>query len=264
MASRIGSFAWSEQTQGLLGRGEKLQVLAMLARSQAEQLFSRAALALGIGSHRLARVDMRRVALPDSAAARAAAREAETTYPPALLLHCLRSYAFGVLLGQFHGLRPDREKLYIASLFHDFGLVADQNSACRHCAFEVVGARRAYQFGADQGWTEAERRALYEAISRHINPHEPLPRSEPEAALLQRGATMDVIGSDRHRIPAEALRRVHADYPREGFREAILATMQDTLHPDSSRAGLLLSCGFVGMAARNPLDALPAAERARS
>ncbi|MFB6259537.1 MAG: HD domain-containing protein, partial [Thiohalorhabdaceae bacterium] len=161
------------------------------------------------------------------------------------------------------GLEPDREKLYIAALFHDCGLVPEQDTACRRCAFEVVGARRAYQFSADQGWTEAERRALYETISRHINPHEPLSRSEPEAALLQRGATMDVIGSDWHRIPAGALRRVLADYPREGFGEAIRATMRHDRHPASSRAGLLLSCGFVGMAARNPLDALPAPERAR-
>ncbi|MFB6259538.1 MAG: hypothetical protein ABEJ96_11800, partial [Thiohalorhabdaceae bacterium] len=86
MASRIGSFAWSEQTQGLLSHGEKLQVLGMLARSQAAQLFSRATLALGIGSYRLARVDARQVTPPGSAAARAAARETEGMYPPELLL----------------------------------------------------------------------------------------------------------------------------------------------------------------------------------
>ncbi|WP_435103514.1 hypothetical protein [Arhodomonas sp. AD133] len=81
-----------------------------------------------------------------------------------------------------------------------------------------------------------------------------------EAALLARGATLDVIGSDLHRLPRIVVGEVLARHPRDGFAEEIAATMQ-WLHGRRTRAHLLRRFGFQGMAKRHPLDTSPGTPR---
>jgi hypothetical protein len=159
-----------------------------------------------------------------------------------------------MLLAQFHGVSPDAERLYLGCLFHDYGLAHRHAHESEHCGFELVGARHAHLFGKKHGWDETRCRALYESISLHLNPYLSFSDQEVEAVLLQRGATLDVIGAERRLIPSRELGRVHARYPRLGFREAILATMTDIRHPANSRAGFLFTCGFAKLAGGNPLD----------
>lgn len=38
--------------------------------------------------------------------------------------HCLRTYAWGMILGAHDGLRPDAELLFVAALLHDLALTS--------------------------------------------------------------------------------------------------------------------------------------------
>ncbi|MDD3518084.1 MAG: HD domain-containing protein [Chromatiales bacterium] len=254
MTSRIGSYDWSESTNGLLSRRDKARVFGMLLRSQLAQRWTRILRSAGAYERRLARVDLDHVAVPDSAIVREAERVAERLYSRDLYAHCQRTFAFGMLLGQFHRAHPDPERLYLGCLFHDFGLTRAHAAESECCGFELVGARQARHFAHEHGWSERHCRSLYESISLHLNPWLSMSAHEAEAALLQRGAMLDVIGADRHLIPLRELDRVQARHPRDGFRAAILASMTDIRHPPDSRAGFLFRCGFACLAGNNPLD----------
>lgn len=254
MEKKIGSYGWSESTDGLLSKSEKARLMTGLLRSQLHQVLGRCLKAAGFYHNRLARMDAARIPHPDSAIVREVEVEALSLYSPELWRHCQRSYAFGMLLAQFHGVRPDAERLYLGSLFHDYGLTPTHAGRSEQCGFELVGARCAHDFVARHGWEQTASRALYESISLHLNPWLSFQQNEIEAVLLQRGATLDVIGNDAHLIPGHELEQVHARHPRHGFREAIIDTMHTISHPSDSRAGFLFSCGFVRLADNNILD----------
>ncbi|MGL5939068.1 MAG: hypothetical protein ACRC2S_01570 [Waterburya sp.] len=74
-----------------------------------------------------------------------------------------------------------------------------------------------------------------------------------EAKLLKDGATMDVIGLRAHCLPSSAIQAVHNQFPRAGFREEILASINNVPHAPDSRPQFL-SRGFGILAAKNPLD----------
>jgi hypothetical protein len=256
MAEMIGSYPWSEKTNGLLSRRDKAAMFTMLVRAQVRELLGRVAAVSGSHRRKRAGLSLDNVVVPDTAMVREAEHEARQLYSQALWSHCQRTYAFAMLLGQFHGIRPDNERLYLGCLFHDYGLTTAHASASENGGFELVGARCAHGFAHAHDCGREESVALYESISLHLNPYLSFNANEPEAVLLQRGATLDVIGSDRHLIPQQELVRVHRRHPREGFREAILATMRDIRHPPDSRAGFLFGCGFAAMAGENPLDGI--------
>ncbi|MDN3519127.1 HD domain-containing protein [Aquisalimonas lutea] len=250
----MGSLEWGERTHGILSRPEQMRLVAGLVRAQVTEKLSRLIARFGVHDRRIDRVDLDAVTIPDSAAANAAMDLVHRHHSDALRLHCLRTYYFAAVWSQFHGLRVDTEALYVASLLHDLGLAdgfRDQ-SAC--CGFAVVGARSARQFAADQGWEERRRRLVYEAISYHLNPYLSLSRHDPEAACLQRGAHLDVIGTGAHLLPRGILDAVHDLCPRAGFRDEILETMSAMQHAPGSRASVLVNLGFLKMAAQNPLD----------
>jgi len=252
----IGSYRWSEKTNGLLSRSDKAAMFTMLVNAQVRELIGRVAAVTGSYRRKMAGVSLDRVVVPDTPMVREAEHEARELYSQELWNHCQRTFAFAMLLGQFHGIRPDTERLYLGCLFHDYGLTKAHASTSEHCGFELVGARCAHGFANAHGSGREESVALYESISLHLNPYLSFNANEAEAVLLQRGATLDVIGNDRHLIPQQELVRVHRRHSREGFREAILATMRDIRHPPDSRAGFLFGCGFAVMAGKNPLDGM--------
>jgi hypothetical protein len=94
---------------------------------------------------------------------------------------------------------------------------------------------------------------LYEAISLHLNPVVDPIVDGVEAKLLKDGATMDVIGVRSHCLPSSAIQKIQAHFPRSGFREEILMTINDVPHVRDSRPHFL-GRGFGIFAARNPLD----------
>ncbi|MDC8804063.1 HD domain-containing protein [Halomonas pacifica] len=252
--AKLGSMEWGERSDGILSPTERMQMLAGIVRAQLGETLSRLARQLGGYRRQRLRIDPQRIPVPASAVTRLADELASQHYSEPLRLHCLRTYFFGQLWAQFHGLGIDAETLYVASLLHDLGLTPGfhQQTAC--CGFAIVGARTARQVVAERQWPPERQRAVYEAISYHLNPYLSLAHHEPEAACLQRGAHLDVIGAGHHLLPDTAIAHIHGAYPRTGFREAILASLSDVEHARGSQASVLASFGFARLASRNPLD----------
>lgn len=252
--AKLGSMAWGEKSDGILSSTDRMKMLAGLVRAQLGETLSRLALNLGAYQQQRRRIAPDRVVVPESSITRMADELAAQHYSEPLRLHCLRTFFFGQLWAQFHGLRIDAETLYVASLLHDLGLTGHfhQQTAC--CGFAIVGARSARDLAASQQWPLERQRAVYEAISYHLNPYLSLAHHEPEAVCLQRAAHLDVIGAGHHLLPDSAITKVHADYPRTGFREEILASMTEVVHAPGSHAAVLSSLGFTRLANRNPLD----------
>ncbi|WP_193085986.1 HD domain-containing protein [Halomonas sp. FME65] len=228
--AKLGSMAWGEKSDGILSSTDRMKMLAGLVRAQLGETLSRLALNLGAYQQQRRRIAPDRVVVPESSITRMADELAAQHYSEPLRLHCLRTFFFGQLWAQFHGLRIDAETLYVASLLHDLGLTGHfhQQTAC--CGFAIVGARSARDLAASQQWPPERQRAVYEAISYHLNPYLSLAHHEPEAVCLQRAAHLDVIGAGHHLLPDSAITKVHADYPRTGFREEILASMTEVVH----------------------------------
>jgi len=226
----------------------------MLFQAQLRDLLERSLPRLTRVERVLGRVDLEEVTIPDSNVVRDAERHAAESYSPPLLLHCYRTYFWGALLGQGDGLLSfDPELLFVASILHDLG-ISEHNLPRTHVyCFATTGAREAAELVRAGGWDEERATRTYEAISLHLNPLIDASVQGAEARLVGDGATMDVLGSRHHRVPVEAIRRVHARHPRNGFREDILRSV-DAPHATDSRPDFLSKLGFGFFADRNPLD----------
>ena len=153
------------------------------------------------------------ITLPDSAVATAATRLAQEASPVFLFNHCLRTYLLGSLAGQRTGMTVDPELLYLAAILHDLGLTPQFEGPER---FEVDGADAARHFCLTQAVAPAHADVVWDAIALHATPGIAA-RKSPEAALVQLGAGMDVLGLGRELIEPAALQQVMAAVPRHRF-----------------------------------------------
>jgi hypothetical protein len=192
---------------------------------------------------------------PDSAIARAAEDRARELSSPALYAHCLRTWAFASMFAQRDRIKHDTELLYLACVLHDLGLTdthigRDARASC----FAVEGGRAAATLMHEHGASEQRARAVAQAIMLHLNVSVP-ERLGPEAHLLSKGVSLDVVGRRLHQIPAPATARAAARWPREGFASELASatTKQAHMRP-GSRSGLLHKLGFVKLIDGNPLE----------
>ena len=164
---------------------------------------------------------------PDSKLARDAAqviRDAESDF---LFQHSMRVYHWAVLAGKRKGLTFDPELLYVAAMFHDYGLTAGCGES--HLRYDVDGANAARDFLRSHGISEADGQRVWLAIALHttngISPH-----MEPTAALLAEAANMDLVGAGFDEFTAAQRRVVEAAYPRPPqFAEGLLQALYDSL-----------------------------------
>ncbi|MGF7080946.1 hypothetical protein [Mucilaginibacter sp. UYCu711] len=119
---KVGTYAWANNTDTSLNFKEKALLLGQLVASQLLDILNQGANRSGINNNKLARVDYRKISIPDSAIAKSALEQARSMYSKPLLNHCIRTYLWGELLSQYHGQSPDSEFLYVAGLLHDSGL----------------------------------------------------------------------------------------------------------------------------------------------
>src|SRR5262249_23902957 len=82
--------------------------------------------------------------IPDSSLAKEAADILRKYSTDLLINHSIRVYLFAAEQGRQQKLRFDSELLYVASAFHDFGLIKKFSS--QNERFEVDGANAARQF----------------------------------------------------------------------------------------------------------------------
>lgn len=174
---------------------------------------------------------------PDSDVAAAAAALAAEVSPDFMLNHVHRTYWYGRSLVR---TEIDVEAAYVASMLHDLGLT---DAFRGEASFEVVTADHAAHFLEERGW-DAERIALVtRAITRHTNI---TPNEDPVELVVQGGAAFDVIGFPPDSIPADVVDAVEAAFPRNGFKQNMLAAFRDEIasQPDGAFAQLEANLSF--------------------
>jgi HD domain len=157
--------------------------------------------------------------IPDSSLAKEATdllREYSTNL---LINHSIRVYLFAAEQGRQQKLRFDPELLYVASAFHDFGLIKKFSS--QNERFEVDGANAARQFLTAHNVPEEQVQTVWEAIALHTTPGV-TQYMRPEVALLHSGVGLDVLGKGFDQFPSELRDEIVARYPRKNFKESFL------------------------------------------
>ncbi len=243
----MGTLDWARRTSGRLGRADRLRLFAQAALARLEGVLRRR----GLPSPA---VDLEAIRVPDSTLCRDAESHAAAVCGDWLLNHCLRTYAWGCLLGAAERRTFDAEILFVAAVLHDLGLAgaAAAAEAPPVDCFAVEGAFAAEAFLAARGVAGDRNRRVAEAISLHMNVRVGA-GAGVEAHLLHEGAAMDVIGARLEEIPGGARDAVLSRHPRLEMKHDIAAAMdgQSARRP-RSRAAFLRRLGFVTMIRRAP------------
>jgi hypothetical protein len=172
-------------------------------------------------------IEVAGVKIPDSHLARDAAKLIRDAEGELLFEHSTRVYYWAALAGNRRNLSYDPELLYVAAMFHDFGVTsAYEQSQLR---FEVDGANAAQNFLRSRGVSQADSHTIWLAIALHttngISPH-----MFPIAALLAEGANMDLVGAGIDNFTSAQLDAVEMAHPRPPeFSERFMQILYDSL-----------------------------------
>jgi len=158
---------------------------------------------------------------PDTSICIAAMELARDHSPAYLFNHVMRSYAFGQAVGTTQNAVYDPEVLFIGSVLHDLGLV---DHFVREDRFEIDGADAAAEFLSRHGYPDKKIALIWDAIALHTTLAVPQ-RKEPEIALVQLGAGIDIGAVPRALISTDMVEMILAEYPRLGFKLAFLEAM---------------------------------------
>jgi HD superfamily phosphodiesterase len=167
------------------------------------------------------------IRIPDTKLARDAAQFIRQPEGELLFQHSTRVYYWAALAAKRKGLTYDPELLYVAAMFHDFGLTAAYGGS--HLRYEVDGANAARDFLRSQGASEADSELVWLAIALHttngISPH-----LFPIAALVAEGANMDLVGAGYDDFTAAQRNAVEAAHPRpQQFADDFMQALYDSL-----------------------------------
>lgn len=175
-------------------------------------------------------------ALPATPLALLAHERARAVVPPLIFAHSVRCYLLGRAYAQARRIELDDEGLYLAALFHDFGLVPGRST--RELPFPRSSGRDLDAFLSEQGWERGRIEPLREAIELHMSL---LPRWSrgTTVGLLQVGAWMDVMRFRRLGV-RHAARAIEAVHPRAGLDWRFPAILLGRVGPLRSVA---LFCG---------------------
>jgi HD superfamily phosphodiesterase len=165
--------------------------------------------------------------VPDTQLARDAAQVVRAAEGELVYQHSMRVYYWALMAGQRKGLAVDPELLYVAALFHDYGLTPRYGES--HLRYEVDGANAAREFLKSHGRSEADGQKVWLAIALHTT--NGISRNlEPLAQLLAEGANMDLVGAGFGDFTAAQRGAVEAAYPRSPqFAEDFMQALYDSL-----------------------------------
>ncbi|MEE3715722.1 HD domain-containing protein [Tumidithrix elongata RA019] len=158
------------------------------------------------------------ISIPDSVLAQRATRLVQEASPQFLYHHCLRTFVFADLIGQQQEMKYDRELLYLSAIMHDLGLTERFDGQQR---YEVDGADAAKSFLIENHISDEKAELVWDAIALHTSVGI-ASRKQPEVALVQVGASMDVGGFRLQDLPRETVEKVLATYPRLNCGQALL------------------------------------------
>lgn len=224
-------------------------MLYRFSRLQMSSLWRRTGRALGV--RRPVPLTLDELQVPDSALATKATELARGCESETLFNHSVRTYLFGLAVGNHLNLRVDRELVYLAAILHDIGLTSEYDT---DGPFELNSARAAHEFLLAEN-TPAERADMvHEAIALHTSSGVADSR-EPEIALVHFGAGFDVVGLRRADVAKETRTTVLGAWPRIKFKEEFGRLMKDqaTRKPDCHVARQY-KMGFKQMIARAPFS----------
>lgn len=178
---------------------------------------------------------------PDTAVCIAAMELARDHSPPFLFNHVMRTFAFGREAGSMQGAQYDEEMVFLGSMLHDLGLV---DTFMREDRFEIDGADAAADFLSRQGYSDKKVAVIWDAIALHTTLGVPQ-RKQPEIALLQLGAGIDVGAIPRSLITPESVEIILSEFPRLGFKQAFLEAMGQVIRR-KPMTGVINLMGDVG------------------
>jgi hypothetical protein len=165
------------------------------------------------------------ISIPDSDLAQKATRLVQEVSPQFLYHHCVRTFVFADLIGQRQEMVYDRELLYISAVMHDLGLTERFDGQQR---FEVDGADAAKAFLLENQISEQKAELVWDAIALHTSIGIAA-RKQPEIALVQVGASMDVGGFRLQELSRETVEKILAAYPRLNCGAALLQLIMDQI-----------------------------------
>jgi hypothetical protein len=155
------------------------------------------------------------VTIPDTALCKAAVDLLESSSPPFLCTHCLRTYIFGSLAVRTIGRSvADEEAAFCAAALHDLGLAPAYR---RDNRFEVDGADAARQFCSKHQVPPERADLVWKAIALHTSAGIAT-RLANEIALVHLGAGLELFGLGLDQVPPQIVEEVLQNYPRMGFK----------------------------------------------
>jgi hypothetical protein len=159
------------------------------------------------------------IEIPDTAAVAEATALIKETTNPLIYHHSRRVYLFGRIHARRLGVEPDPELLYLATMFHDSGLLTPFSDVVQR--FEVDGADHARKFLLEHGFSDAAADTVWTAIALHTTTGIP-DRMGPEIAITQLGVLTDVIGVELAAIDPEQVKEIVDAHPRGDFKNEYL------------------------------------------
>jgi hypothetical protein len=137
---------------------------------------------------------------------------------PYLFNHVMRSWLFGVLIGEGTKPAPDPELLAVSAILHDLGLT-DRYSAQER--FEVDGANAARSFLKERGIPAHQIQLVWNAIALHTTRSIAL-HKEPEVGVTHSGIAIDVFGAGLDLLPQDKVRVILLEFPRLSMKKKFL------------------------------------------
>ncbi|TYB93233.1 HD domain-containing protein [Micromonospora sp. WP24] len=164
--------------------------------------------------------------IPETAAVAEATRLIQETTRPVIYHHSRRAFLFGVIQAQQLGVKVDPELLYLASMFHDLGLLTPFSEVKQR--FEVDSADHARKFLLERGFSPAAAETVWTAIALHTTLGIP-DRMGPEIAITQLGIATDVVGIGLDGLDPDQVSEILAAHPRGDFKNEFLRAHVDGL-----------------------------------
>ncbi|MFC4017597.1 HD domain-containing protein [Micromonospora sp. GCM10011542] len=164
--------------------------------------------------------------IPGTAAGAEATRFIQETTRPPIFHHSRRAFLFSQMHAHRLGVELDPELLYMATMFHDVGLLTPFSDVEQR--FEVDGADHARTFLLDRGFSAAAAETVWTAIALHTTLGIP-ERMAPEIGLTQLGIATDVVGVGLEALEQDQVDEILAVHPRGDFKNEFLRAHVDGL-----------------------------------
>ncbi len=171
----------------------------------------------------------------------------------AMLNHTMRSWLWAEGIASVRRISGvDHELLYVASLLHDLGTVAEFDN--HTLSYEEAAGHISKVLTAGAGWASARRERVAEVIIRH-NWTSVDPGLDLEGHLLELATGLDITGAGIDILPQTFLQEVTEKYPRGSLAEEFSTCVTDQARrkPDTA-AQRLVSNGLAERMRRHPLE----------